>query len=449
MNATAADTILHYLDDYSRHREELPGAGLLWLARLRDEAMARFVAAGFPTLRDEDWKYTNVAPIAKGAFSLALAEKARENLDAAAIEALALPDAHRLVFVDGRYAPRFSHFEDLPPTITVASLAWLLESDPERIAPYLRHAGAASRRGEPFSDLNLASLADGAYLHLAAGAQLEAPIQLLFVARSERLAAHTRNVVVAGKGSRAVIVETHAAIEPTDGASYFTNSVSELRLARGAHVEHHKLQDESGKAFHVARVAAELSDESHFVSTSCAFGGALSRTDIGVDFAGEDASCALDGLYLADGRRHVDHHTRIAHARSRCSSREFYKGILAGAGRAVFNGKVIVQRDAQQSDASQTNRNLLLSDQAEIDTKPQLEIWADDVKCSHAATAGQLDAEQIFYLRSRGIAEALARDILTDAFAGEIVDRIELAPLRERVRALLRDRLATRSVESP
>ncbi len=443
---------LAHLDDFSRHRGRLPGAGEPTIERLRDAAFERFAATGFPGLHDEDWKYTRLSPIANGAFSLAAADAHDGDegdvgdgnpLDAALIERLSLAGAHRLVFIDGRYCPRYSRLEALPAAATVASIGWLLDNDAERIAPCLRQAVAStSAINEPASALaalNLACLADGAYLEIAAGAQIEAPIELLYLSRSEGLAAHTRNIVVAGEDSRVVIVEQHAGV---GGTRYFTHSVSELKLARGARVTHHQLQHESAKAFHLARIEAALEAGSHFASTSCAFGAALSRTDISVAFAGENASCALDGLYLADGRRHVDHHTRVDHAVAGCVSREFYKGIVGGAARAVFNGKIVVHPDAQRSDAAQTNRNLLLSDHAEIDTKPQLEIWADDVKCSHAATVGRLDAEQVFYLRSRGIDEAAARELLTAAFAAEVVERIELAPLCERVEKLLNDELA-------
>ena len=216
--------------------------------------------------------------------------------------------------------------------------------------------------------------------------------------------------------------------------------MTDIVLGQGAQIDHHKLQQESSKAFHIARIRAELAERSRFVSSSFALGSALARTDIHVALQGEGAECSLDGLYMPDGHQHIDHHTRIDHEVSRCTSRELYKGVLDGAARAVFNGEVIVHPDAQQSDASLSNRNLLLSEYAEVDTQPRLEIWADDVKCSHAATVGQLDDEQIFYLRSRGLDEASARALLTYAFAAEMLQRIEPAPLRERLDAVLRER---------
>jgi len=298
----------------------------------------------------------------------------------------------------------------------------------DRTAPY----------ASGFAALNAACMTDGACIHLAKGVRLDAPIHLLFIASTPDLAMHTRNVVLAEADSSAVIVEHHMALG-TPG--YFTNTVTDIVLERGARIEHHKLQQESAAAFHIAAINAELGAGSTFASTAFALGAALARVDIGVGLNGEGAECSLDGLYMADGRRHVDHHTRIDHNQPRGTSRELYKGIVGGAGRAVFNGKIIVHRDAQQSDAAQTNRNLLLSEHAEVDTKPQLEIWADDVKCSHAATIGQLDTAQIFYLRSRGMDDAAARALLTYAFAAEMVQRIELPALRERLDGLLRAKL--------
>ncbi len=432
---TAAE---HYLGQFARLKAALPGRRLPWLARRREAALAAFAGGGLPTLRDEDWKYTSVARIEKGGFGLLpLAETAANTVSAGEIEALTLPGTQRLVFVDGRYAPTLSSPEQLPAGVTVASLAAVLERDPERLRQWLD----GPRRDPPagFAALNAACMADGAYIHLAAGAVMETPIHLLFVARKTNLATHSRNLVVAEPGSRACIVEHHAALGVT---GYFTNVITDIVVGQDAEIKHYKLQEESTTAFHIAAVNADLAQGSRFASSSFALGGALARVDITVGLNAEAAECVLDGLYMADGHQHLDHHTRIDHAGPRGTSRELYKGVLSGAARAVFNGKVIVHAGAQQSDASQTNRNLLLSDDAEIDTKPQLEIWADDVKCSHGATVGQLDAEQIFYLRSRGIDDGAARAMLTYAFAAEMVERVALVPLRARLDGLLRERLS-------
>lgn len=427
----------HYLSEAVRLKTTLPGQSLAWLAAIREQGLVAFASGGFPTLRNEDWKYTSVARIEKGTFGfLPLAATTANAVAANEIEALSLAGTHRLVFLDGRYAPALSSADPLPAGVTVASLAAVLERDPESLRHRLDRTGRDQRPG--FAALNAACVADGCYIHLATGAVMETPIHLLFVAREANLATHSRNLVVAEPGSRACIVEHHAALGVTE---YFTNVITDIVIGQGAEIEHYKLQEESTAAFHVAAVNADLGRGSRFASSSFALGGTLARADITVGLNAEGAECVLDGLYMADGHQHLDHHTRIDHACARGTSREFYKGVLNGAARAVFNGKVIVHADAQQSDASQTNRNLLLSDHAEVDTKPQLEIWADDVKCSHAATVGQLDAEQIFYLRSRGIDNAAARAMLTYAFAAEMVERVSLAPLRTRLESLLRERL--------
>ncbi len=432
MNAIVAD---NFAADFERLKPLLPGVYVPWLRALREEAFADFLDKGFPSTRQEDWKYTSVAAIEKGRFVPAAAA-AEVCWDVGCVGSQELPGARVMVFVDGRYAPELSHLGSLPAGVTVASLAATIEREPERLRAALTPAEAGYASG--FAALNAAFLCDGAYVGLAPGADLAEPLHLLFVAATRNAAAHVRNVIAAGAGSRACIVEHHVSAE---ALPYFTNAVTSIDVERNASIEHHKLQDESLLAFHVAAVRADLGEASSFASTSFAFGAALSRTGIDVGLNAEKASCNLDGLYLIDGRQHADHHTRIDHARPRGRSREFYKGVLDGASRAVFNGRVIVHADAQQSDAQQTNRNLLLSDQAEADTKPQLEIWADDVKCAHGATVGQLDPDQIFYLQARGVDGETARSMLVYGFAAEVIERIGLLGLRRRLENLLRSRL--------
>lgn len=431
MSSTALE---HYLAEFTRVEAVLPGPRLPWLMRARKEALAHFAQTGFPTLRQEDWKYTSMAPLERNCFAAA-AQSPDNGLNSAigaSIETHALPDTHLLVFVNGRHQPQWSHLGALPCGVTLTSLAAALEREPERLEDLIcRHA---HNYPSGFTALNAAFMADGAYIRLAAGTALEQPIHLLFLATESGLATHTRNVVMAEEGSRVVIVEHHAG---TDGLTYFTNTLTDIIAARDTQVEHHKLQQESIKAFHIAGVNVDQQHGSRFASSSFALGGELTRIDINVGLNAERTECTLDGLYMTGGRQHVDHHTRIDHIKPCGKSREFYKGILAGASRAVFNGKVVVHPDAQQTDAHQSNRNLLLSENAEVDTKPQLEIYADDVKCSHGATVGQLDADQIYYLRSRGMDDSSARALLTFAFAKEVVERLSLVPLRSRLKKLL------------
>ena len=433
MNAPTSD---HFMAEFVRANATLPGQGLPWLANIRREALTRFRIKGFPAQRDEDWKYTSVAQIEKGRFELLPAATDSAAIDAAQIAALAFPETQLLVFVNGHLVPALSRIQTLPTGVTIAGIADMLEREPERLQTLL--ARQSSNYASSFAALNAACMIDGSYLHLAHDTLLEAPLHLLFITTQDNLATHVRNFVVAEAGSRACIIEHNATL---GAASYFSNVVTDIVIGRGAEIEHHKLQQESVKAFHIAEINADLGEGSRFISSSFALGGALARTDINVGLNASGAACSLDGLYMSEGRQHVDHHTRIDHNSPRGTSREFYKGVLSGASRAVFNGKVIVHPDAQHSDALQANHNLLLSEQAEVDTKPQLEIWADDVKCSHGATVGQLDDEQIFYLRSRGVGDAAARALLTYAFAAEMVGRVSLVPLRARLDQLLRERL--------
>jgi Fe-S cluster assembly protein SufD len=425
----------HYLAEFARVEGRLPGRQLPWLQSMRQDALASFAETAFPTRHDEDWKYTNVAVIEKGRF--VMAGPSTEGSDVAQqIAALALPDAHLLVFVNGRCQPQFSRLEPLPAGVTIISLAEALQREPERLEGLLTRPTDDHSSG--FEALNAAFMSDGAYIHLAPGTALERPIHLVFIASEANLAIQPRNIVLAEEDSRASIIEHYVA---PGGTSYFTNALTDIVVRRGAQVEHHRLQQESLSAYHIAGVNVDQQHGSRFTSNSFALGGALARVGINIGLNAEAAECALNGLYLTGGRQHTDHHTRIDHAKARGVSRELYKGVLDGASRAVFNGKVIVHPNAQHSDAQQSNRNLLLSEGAEVDTKPQLEIYADDVKCTHGATVGQLDADQLFYLRSRGVDDAAARALLTFAFAAEVVSRLSVVPLRARLEKLLLGRL--------
>ena len=432
MNARQQISASNYLGAYRRIASLLPGQSLDWLSQARTAAIGRFAANGFPTRRDEAWKYTSVGAIEQSRFSV-LPEPCAEFL-AAQVSEYALPEAHVLVFVNGRLEPRLLQHGRLPGGVVLSGLGYTLERQPHELAGLLLANGADS----PFVDLNLAMMADGAYIRLPPGAVVKAPIQLLFIASEANLAIQPRNLVQAGEGSSASIIEHHVALGE---AGYFTNSVTNISLGPGARIEHYKLQQESPRAFHIATLNVRQQQDSHFYSASIALGAQLSRTGITVALAGENAGCDLDGLYLGDGRQHVDHHTRIDHLQPACTSRQRYKGILNGAARAVFNGQVVVHPGARGSDAMQTNHNLLLSENTEIDTQPQLEIWADEVKCSHGATVGQLDEAQVFYLRARGIDDRQARQMLTRAFAMEVVHRVRLMSLQARLDRLLYDKL--------
>lgn len=430
MNAAVRD---HYHNAFQSLQGALVGARLPWLRTARRVAFDCFAELGFPTTREEDWRYTNVTGIEQRAFNFTAPESA--TLSAEQVDALALADAHLLVFVNGRYAARFSR--PLPAGAHIGSLAATLQrADADRLEPLL--AADDARFANGFAALNAAFWADGAHIDLPSGTAIEAPIHLLYVNTEPDLATHVRTLVHAGAGSRATIVEHF--IGAHEGFS-FTNARTTIIAGEDAQIEHTVLQQQAPRAFHIAAIEAQQARASRFTSCSFALGARLSRTDIATRFANEHCEASLYGLYMPSGRQHMDHHTTIDHASPHGVSREYYKGVLDGAARAVFNGKVVVQPGAQKTDAHQSNRNLLLSEAAEVDTKPQLEIYADDVKCSHGATVGQLDEQQIFYLRSRGVDERAARNVLTYAFAEEIVARCSVSALRQRVQTLLHARL--------
>ena len=432
----------HTLADFVRIAATLPGARLPWLVRARMTALERFAQSGLPSMRDEDWKYTSIAAIEKHAFLARPRQDGRESAPAALVAlvdelSLNKGTGHLLVFVDGRHAPALSAPGLLPAGTTLASIADALERAPEALESYL----ANEDRQTVFGALNTAFMADGAYLHLARGTVVDEPIHLLFIATQAGAAGAAispRNLIVAEEGAQATVIEHYAG---ADGAVYFTNAVTQIFAAPNAQIEHYKLQQEALQAFHVAGIHALQAKDSRLTSHSIALGAALARNDITTAFAAPGCEATLNGLYLVGGRQHVDNHTRIDHLEANGSSHEFYRGVLDGHSRAVFNGKVIVYPGAQKTKAYQANHNLLLSRDAEIDTKPQLEIYADDVKCTHGATIGQIDENQLFYLRARGVEEAMARGLLVHAFAHDVIERIRVTSLRTRLEQILFTRL--------
>lgn len=425
--------VQRYADDYAALAARLPGHGVAWAEKIRREALERFRAAGFPTLRHEDWKYTNVAVVERRHFA-PRGSPGEADAEAVAAHIFADLDADVLVFVDGWYEAGLSRIDSLPAGASVRPLSAALAEDARWLGPHL----ASAAGGSGFEALNAALWSDGAAIRLEAGARLPRPVHLVFMATGGGHAAHVRNVVAAGEDSALTVIEHFVSLP---GAEALTTVETRVEAGANAAVEHVKLLQEDAKSLHIAAIRAVQARDSRFTSHSVAMGAHLARNDIETRFAGPGAEATLNGLYLAAGRQHVDHHTRIDHAVPRCVSREYYRGILDGHGRGVFNGRVLVHEDAQQTDARQVNNNLLLSRDAEIDTKPQLEIFADDVKCAHGATVGQLDEDMLFYLRSRGVGEAAARSLLTYAFANDVLNRIRLEPVRLRLEQALLNRL--------
>jgi Fe-S cluster assembly protein SufD len=412
-----------------------------WVFPLRQAGLAKFAALGFPTTSDEDWRFTNVAPLAKLPFKPVL-QFHRHGLDAGAIEKFAFPNlgGSRLVFVDGHFALELSTLK--PETgVKVSNLATALSTD---FALLEKHLGRyASTESNAFTALNTAFFGDGAFIHLAANVTAS-PIHLLFLSsgRENGLAAHPRNLVIAERGAQGVIVESYASL---DGKASITNTVTEAVIGENAHVEHVKFQDESREAFHVAALQAQIARSANYLFHSIVTGARLSRTNLNTTFNGEGIECVLNGLYLLTGDQLADHHMVVDHAKPRCNSHEYFNGILDGKSKGVFAGRILVRPDAQKTDAKQTNKNLLLTDTATADTKPQLEIYADDVKCTHGATIGQLNEDSIFYLRARGIGLDKARRMLIHAFAGEIMDRIKCDSARAHLDQIVWDRLEQNS----
>jgi len=405
------------------------------LRALRESAFARFAELGLPASGDENWKYTSLAPLAQLPFAAARPGAASPD---SLVRSLAAPGSLQLVFVDGHYRPELSSAAPESGGAFIGSLRAALAERPREVGRELaRHADF---RRDSLTALNTAFLEDGAFIHLPADTFLAAPIHLFFVATGggEATLSHPRNLIVAGARSRAAVIETYAG--PAD-ATYFTNAVTEVVLGEGAQVEHYKLQQEGARAFHVGLLQVTHGRDSRFRSHSLALGGALARNEVRALFSSEGGDCTLNGLYMGSGRQHLDNRTLIDHKSPRCTSRELYKGVLDGEAHGVFGGRVLVREDAQKTDARQINKNLLLSDGAVIDTKPQLEIFADDVKCAHGAAVGELDEDALFYLRSRGLSPQTARSLLTYAFASELVDSIPVLPLRARVRDLVTSRL--------
>ncbi|HSD21255.1 MAG TPA: Fe-S cluster assembly protein SufD [Anaeromyxobacter sp.] len=408
-----------------------------WLADARAEALAQFRARGLPTLRDEDWRFTSLAPLAP--LVLERARPADADGDATRAKALLARapsvSGPRLVFVDGRLRPELSSSAELPAGAIVSSLAHALVEAPELVKPHLGRLARADSHA--FVAANAALMADGGFVHLPAGATLDAPVVLVFLASGARPAlASPRTLVVAGEGARATLAEVFLG----EGV-YLTNAVTELVLGEGAVVEHVRLQDESRRAFHVGVVVAEQQAKSSLAAHALSLGGRLSRSELHSRLAGEQASVAANGLYMADGERLVDNFSWVEHAAPRCTTTETYKGVLDGHARGVFSGRIRVLPGAQKTVARQMNSNLLLSEDAIVDTKPQLEIFADDVKCGHGGTVGQLDETALFYLRSRGVPELEARGLLIYAFAGEMVELVRAAPLRAAAKDLVAARL--------
>ena len=407
-----------------------PDALPSWLAAERGGALARVGEQGVPTAKSEGWRYTGLRNLLDQGF-LPVDEPVTAlepyDIEDLLIEGL---DAHRIVLVNGRYAPRLSSQGTLPRGVRVGGLRETLHRDPSALEGLLtRIAGDGSH---VFASLNTAGMDDGLVLLLERGVALERPIELLHVSvgMDEPRVAQPRHLVSLADGARAELIERYVSL---GDSLYCTNALLEIKLGRDAVLAHRRVQIESANAFHITGLYLKQGEHSRYDGVNIGFGGAWARTDLVVGFSGEQANCDLQGLYLAGDKQLIDYHMDVHHGLPRCTSRENFKGIVYGKGKAVFDGRVYVAKDAQKTDAAMSNRNLMLSQNAEVDTKPQLEIYADDVKCSHGTTVGQIEPEMLFYLRSRGISASVARRMLCIGFAGEIIEALDNEPLERYV----------------
>ncbi|MBV9626334.1 MAG: Fe-S cluster assembly protein SufD [Acidobacteria bacterium] len=415
-----------------------------WLRELRERGFARFRDVGFPTTRNEDWRFTNVNAIAQTAFQPAPAQ----SVTFAALEPFLIPGAAcHLVFVNGQYAARLSRIAGLPAGVEAGSLGEAIQNNRKPAESHLGRYLNVER--DAFCALNTALLEDGGYVYLPRRADVEAPICLLFVSLPGTIPsmAHPRTLIVAEDEAQASIVEQYISLGA--GEVFFSNSATELVAGEGAVVSHYLVERQDRNAFKISTLRSEQARSANVTSHSILLGGALVRNNVHPVLAGEGSECLINGLFIAAGKQHIDNYMLVEHARPHSSSRQFYNGILDGHSRGVFHGRIIVHKDAQKTDAKQTNRNLLLSDDAQIDTKPQLEIYADDVKCTHGATIGQVEENALFYLRSRGISEGAARRLLLLAFANECLERMKCPVMRAYLEGVIQAWLPATSTGAP
>jgi Fe-S cluster assembly protein SufD len=438
VNTFAKEQLGNYVATFDEFDKVAVGTDLRWLSKLRQDAFAQFAKTGFPSTSDEDWRFTNVTPIAKTDFQLAPKQTysaLREQLGSYEIADAAC----RMVFINGYFAPELSDISNVPAGVVVASLAEQIMQNPERVEAHLGRYLNTER--DPFCALNTVFIEDGAFIQVPSGTLFEGPIHLLFVSVGQQapLMSHPRNLIIAGDHAELSIVEEFVSLGTT---RTFCNAATELVAGDGAVVSHYRIEQENPETFQISTLRLQQGQTANVSSHCVLLGGALVRNNVHPVLAGEGGECLINGLFLGRGHEHLDNYMLVEHAKPHCESRQFYNGILDDQAHGVFHGRIVVHKDAQKTDAKQTNRNLLLSDDAQIDTKPQLEIFADDVKCTHGATIGQIEENALFYLRSRGIDEVSARRLLLEAFASECLDRMKQGPARTHIAELIREHIS-------
>jgi Fe-S cluster assembly protein SufD len=433
---TATENLEQYLESFTAFAKRSSGHNLPWLRKLREDAFARFCETGFPTTHDEDWRFTSVSAIARTAFSFGqpAAPLSNSDLKPWRVEGAAA----QLVFVDGEFVRGLSIFGSLPSGVTISGLKEEIEKHTPALEAHLGRYLNVQR--DAFCALNTAFAEDGAFVHLGRSLSLDAPIHLLFVsttADAPRMI-HPRNLLIFEQESEATVIEDYVSL---GGGTVLCNSATELIAGPNSTIAHYMVERESLDAFNISTLRMQQERSANVASHSLLLGGGLVRNNVHPVLAGEGGECLINGIFVGDGHQHLDNYMHVEHASPHCGSRQFYNGILDGHAHGVFHGRIVVHKDAQKTDAKQTNRNLLLSDDAQIDTKPQLEIYADDVKCTHGATIGQIEENALFYLRSRGIDEISARKLLLQAFASECLERMKPGVARTHAERLIHEHL--------
>jgi Fe-S cluster assembly protein SufD len=422
-----------WLEKFKTFEASLNGQSSQPIHQIRKAAISEFEQTSLPTSADEAWKTVNVSMLSQSDFSLAQPH-AEGSITAETLAPYLLPDTIQLVFINGYFAKDLSQISDLPDGVRAESLAEALNNNPDTVPEQFSHVVGSEQL--TFTTLNTAFLQDGAYIHIAKNTVCERPIHLLFLSQAENTptVTHTRNLIIAEDNSQLTLIETYAGINEQ---TYLTNSVTEFLAGDNAQIDHYKLELETLQGIHIANQHAKLGRSTNITSHAFSIGGAFVRNDVSAHLAGEGCEATVNGLYLLEGNQHIDNYTLLEHAEPHCPSHELYKGILGDRSRAIFRGKILVHQKAQHTDAYQKNENLLLSDNARVNTKPQLEIYADQVKCSHGAIIGQLNDDALFYLQARGISKTEAQSMLLKAFADDIVDRVKIASLRQHLETII------------
>ncbi len=429
-----------YVEAHGRFAANGAAGAPQWLKQRRDQAISRFAEVGFPSTRQEEWRFTDVKALWRTSFTLAGAADPGGLEQQVASHLLGAPEQHVAVFVNGHFAPSLSRLQRLPSGVRAGGLAEALGRDADRVEQLL--GLLASDDTNPFTALNTAFVHDGAFLFVPKDTKVEQPVHFLFLSVPEPEApsvSHPRNLMIVDRGAQATVLETYATVG--DGVCW-TNAVTEVSVGENATLDAYRLQRERDDTFHTAATHSRQERSSNYSFITFSFGGGLTRHDIKVVLDGEGADATLDGLSLLRGRQHTDYHTTLEHAQPNCTSWEYFNGVFDDRAHGVFNGRIIVRPGAQKTDSKQTNNNLLLSASARADSQPQLEIYADDVKCTHGATLGPIDDDHVFYLQSRGLSAEEAKDLLTYGFGSEILNAVKSEPLKAALDGLVRRWLA-------